>query len=75
MSLKSLPSTACKVKMGRYEAMMMPRAKKTGRCTSCAASRTFCIGLRLSFSREVADNIFDHHYRAVDNHSEIEGAQ
>ncbi len=41
IGLKSLPSTACKVKMGRYETMIMPRAKKTGRCTSCAASRIF----------------------------------
>jgi len=39
MGLKRRPSTACRVKMGRYAVMMRSRAKKTGRCTSWVASR------------------------------------
>src|SRR6266851_8732922 len=33
------PSTRCRVKMGKYAVMMIAIAKKTGRSTSCAASR------------------------------------
>ena len=47
MGRKRRPSTACKVKMGRYAVMMMAIAKNTGRCTSCAASRILSIGVRL----------------------------
>ena len=55
---------------------MMPRAKKTGRCTSCAASRIFCVGVRVSsLRREMADDVLDHHHRAVDHHAEIQRAQ
>ena len=76
IGLKSRPSTACSVKIGRYEVIMMPRAKKTGRSTSCAASRIFCAGVRVSsLWREVADHIFDHHHRAIHHHAEVQRAQ
>ena len=62
--------------MGRYEAMMMPRAKKTGRWTSWAASRIFWMGVRgVVGVREMAHDVFDHDYGAVHHHAEIECAQ
>src|ERR1035441_2700102 len=36
IGLKSRPSTACSVKIGRYAVMIIETAKNTGRCTSWA---------------------------------------
>ena len=55
---------------------MMPMAKKTGRCTSCAASRIFCdrrAGVVLL--GEMADDVLDHDHRAIDHHAEVQSAQ
>ena len=52
---------------------MMPRAKKTGRCTSCAASRIFCTGVRVSSAFERWRTMFSiMTTRAVDDHAEVQ---
>ena len=76
MGLNRRPSTRCRVKIGRYETMMMMRAKKTGRCTSWAATATISRKVFLcSPKRRVAKNVFDHHDRAVDDHAEVKRAE
>ena len=56
--------------------MMMTRAKKTGLCTSWAATATisrndfFCVA-----ERGVAKDVLDHDDRAVDDHAKVESAQ
>ena len=55
---------------------MMPRAKKTGRRTSWAASRIFCSGgAGIVFDGKMADHVLDHDDGAVDDHAEVERAE
>ncbi len=55
----------------------MPRAKKTGRCTSWEASRICWDGERRVFAlvAEVADDVLDHDDGAVDDHAEVQCAE
>jgi hypothetical protein len=57
--------------------MIIPRAKKTGRWTSCAASRICCVGSDAFAAplAEMADDVLDHDDGAVDHHAEVERAQ
>src|ERR1035438_4144953 len=58
MGLNNRPSTRCRVKMGRYETIIMTRAKKTGRCTSWAATAIVSIKVFLVLPKDVWRRIF-----------------
>jgi hypothetical protein len=75
MGLKSRPSTACSVKMGRYEVMMMPRAKKTGAAPRGGVANLLPGRARVVLLGEMADDVFDHDHRAIDHHAEVQRAE
>ena len=55
---------------------MMMRAKKTGFCTSCAAVAIISSNdLFAAPVLRVAQDVLNHHHRAIHHHAEIERAQ
>src|ERR1700734_2098564 len=77
MGRKRRPSTACRVKMGRYAVMNDADGVEDG-ALHLVGGLADLLGRRdgaLALVAEMTDDIFDHHDGTVDHHAKVESAE